>query len=79
VISKRMVKKQQMRWSPRTRVLDGDLATDFARWYPDEEVDGGLTLDSARRLRLLVRRARCGHQPRADALGGHRLKRKVQA
>jgi hypothetical protein len=43
VISKRMVKKQQMRWSPRgahlllqlrTHVLDGDLATDFARWYP---------------------------------------------
>jgi len=43
VISKRMVKKQQMRWSPRgahlllqlrTCVLDGDLATDFARWYP---------------------------------------------
>jgi hypothetical protein len=38
-----MVKKQQMRWSPpgahlllpvRTRVLNNDLATDFARWYP---------------------------------------------
>ena len=43
VISRRMVKKQQMRWSPRgahlllqvrTRVLNDDLAGDFARWYP---------------------------------------------
>ena len=43
VISRRMVKKQQMRWSPRgahlllqirTRVLNNDLAEDFARWYP---------------------------------------------
>jgi hypothetical protein len=43
VVSKRMVKKQQMRWSPRgahlliqarTRVLNGDLADDFCRWYP---------------------------------------------
>lgn len=43
VVSKRMVKKQQMRWSPqgahlflqvRTRVLNDDLATDFARWHP---------------------------------------------
>jgi hypothetical protein len=43
VISKRMVKKQQMRWSPRgahlllqlrTRVLNADLMNDFARWYP---------------------------------------------
>ena len=43
VISKRMVKKQQMRWTPhgahlllqvRTRVLNNDLATDFHRWYP---------------------------------------------
>ena len=38
-----MVKKQQMRWSPRgahlllqvrTRVLNNDLAGDFACWYP---------------------------------------------
>lgn len=38
-----MVKKQQMRWSPRsahlllqvrTRVLNDDLTTDFASWYP---------------------------------------------
>jgi hypothetical protein len=43
VISRRMVKKQQMRWSPagahlllqiRTRVLNNDLAADFHRWYP---------------------------------------------
>ncbi len=43
VISKRMVKKQQMRWTPkgahlllqvRTRVLDKELAGIFQRWYP---------------------------------------------
>jgi hypothetical protein len=43
VVSKRMVKKQQMRWSPRgahlllqvrTRVLNDDLAADFRRWHP---------------------------------------------
>ncbi len=43
VISKRMVKKQQMRWTPRgahlllqvrTRVLNDQLAADFHRWYP---------------------------------------------
>jgi len=43
VVSKRMVKKQQMRWSQRgahlllqirTRVLNEDLAGDFRRWYP---------------------------------------------
>ena len=43
VISKRMVKKQQMRWSPRgahlllqirTQVLNHDLADTFQRWYP---------------------------------------------
>jgi hypothetical protein len=43
VRKKRMVKKQQMRWSPqgahlflqvRTRILNDDLAADFARWYP---------------------------------------------
>jgi hypothetical protein len=44
VISKRMVKKQQMRWTPRgahllvqirTRVLNDQLAKDFHRWYPN--------------------------------------------
>jgi len=48
-----MVKKQQMRWSPRgahlllqvrTRVLNDDLAADFARWYP------GLTVPDQRQL-----------------------------
>ena len=43
VISKRMVKKQQMRWSPRrahllfqirTRVLNDTIADDYRRWYP---------------------------------------------
>jgi len=43
VVSKRMVKKQQMRWSPRgahlllqirTQVLNEDLAGTFRRWYP---------------------------------------------
>ena len=44
VVSKRMVKKQQMRWTPRgahllllvrTRVLNATLADDFHRWSPD--------------------------------------------
>jgi hypothetical protein len=44
VISKRMVKKQQMRWTPRgahlllqirTRVINDQLSTDFHRWYPN--------------------------------------------
>jgi hypothetical protein len=43
VISKRLVNKQQMRWTPRgaylllqirTRVLNDQLAGDFHRWYP---------------------------------------------
>ena len=43
VVSRRMVKKQQMRWTPRgahlllqvrTCVLNDDLATVFQRWYP---------------------------------------------
>ena len=43
VIAKRMVKKQQMRWTPRgahlllqvrTRVLNDQLASDFHRWHP---------------------------------------------
>ncbi|PZS38339.1 MAG: ISKra4 family transposase [Pseudonocardiales bacterium] len=50
VVSKRMVKKQQMRWSPtgaqlflqvRTQVLNNDLATHFERWYPDFTHHGG--------------------------------------
>jgi len=43
VVSKRMVKKQQMRWTPkgahlllqlRTKVLNAELAGVFQRWYP---------------------------------------------
>jgi hypothetical protein len=43
VVRKRMVKKQQMRWTPRgahlllqirTRALNDDLTADFQRWYP---------------------------------------------
>jgi hypothetical protein len=43
VVSKRMVKRQQMRWTPRgahlllqvrTRVLNNELADDFHRWHP---------------------------------------------
>ena len=44
VVSKRMVKKQQMGWSQRgahlllqirTRVLDDEWENTFRRWYPD--------------------------------------------
>jgi hypothetical protein len=43
VVSKRMVKKQQMAWTERgahlllqvrTRVLNGELGEAFGRWYP---------------------------------------------
>ena len=43
VVSKRLVKKQQMRWTPsgahqllqvRTRVLNKQLRGDFERWHP---------------------------------------------
>jgi hypothetical protein len=43
VVSRRMVKKQQMRWTPkgahlllqvRTKVLNDELANVFHRWYP---------------------------------------------
>jgi hypothetical protein len=48
VISKRMVKKQQMRWTEpgahrllqvRTQVLNDDLRATFCRWYPEMKVD----------------------------------------
>jgi hypothetical protein len=44
VVSKRFVKKQQMRWTPtgahrllqvRARVLNQQLRDDFERWHPD--------------------------------------------
>lgn len=46
IISKRFVKKQQMRWTKRgahlllqmrTKVLDGDLPSLFQQWYPNME------------------------------------------
>jgi hypothetical protein len=54
VISKRMVKSQQMRWSPRgahlllqirTRALNDDLADAFCRWYPGFTHASEATLD----------------------------------
>ena len=50
VISKRMVNKQQMRWSlagaqlflqVRSQVLNSDLTADFRRWYPGFTHRGG--------------------------------------
>jgi hypothetical protein len=47
VVSKRMVKKQQMRWSERgahhllqfrTQVLNEDLRKTFCRWYPGMQI-----------------------------------------
>lgn len=52
VISRRMVKKQQMRWTQagahrllqvRTKTLDGDLRTTYCNWYPGMDRDGALT------------------------------------
>ena len=49
VVSKRMVKKQQMGWSQRgahlllqirTRVLDQEWENTFRRWYPDFRPQG---------------------------------------
>ena len=48
VVTKRMVKKQQMQWSPmgahyllqaRTAALNGDLPTYFERWYPGLKIN----------------------------------------
>jgi hypothetical protein len=56
VISKRMVKKQQMRWTPagahallqvRTRVLNNDLREAFERWYPGLKPDIAPARDDA--------------------------------
>ena len=50
VIAKRMVNKQQMRWSlagaqlflqVRSQVLNSDLTADFRRWYPGFTHRGG--------------------------------------
>lgn len=49
VVAKRMVKKQQMQWPPmgahyllqtRTAALNGDLANDFEKWYPELKING---------------------------------------
>ncbi len=54
VVSKRMVKKQQMRWTPegahlllqtRTRTLNGDLAATFRTWYPAFSLEDRETTD----------------------------------
>src|SRR5262245_23695267 len=57
VVSKRMVKKQHMKWSERgahlllqvrTQVLNGDLRQWFSRWYPGmEEGSEPVLLDAA--------------------------------
>jgi hypothetical protein len=56
VISKRMVKKQQMRWTPRgahlllqvrTQVLNDDLRQMFEHWYPGLKPDIESTQDAA--------------------------------
>ena len=48
VVSKRFVKKQQMRWTQRgahlllqtrVQVLNGDLRKSFCRWYPKMKLD----------------------------------------
>jgi hypothetical protein len=50
VVSKRFVKKQQMRWTQRgahlllqtrTQVLNDDLRKTFCRWYPGMKSDSG--------------------------------------
>lgn len=52
VISRRMVKKQQMRWTQRgahlllqvrAKTLDGDLRSAFCSWYPGMSADGALS------------------------------------
>jgi hypothetical protein len=58
VVSKRMVKKQQMRWAPksahlllqvRAKVLNDELAEVFKRWYPafDAPTESAVTEDLA--------------------------------
>ena len=56
VISKRFVKKQQMRWTQRgahlllqtrVQVLNEDLRSTFARWFPGMKVDQEAELKAA--------------------------------
>jgi hypothetical protein len=55
VVSKRMVKKQQMAWTERgahlllqtrTRVLNGELDETFRRWYPQFRPEQPLELNA---------------------------------
>ena len=46
VISKRFVKKQQMRWTQR-EVLNEDLRNTFCRWFPGMNVDQPVELKAA--------------------------------
>ena len=48
VVTKRMVKKQQMQWSQkgahyllqaRTATINGDLSENFERWYPGVKIN----------------------------------------
>ncbi len=50
VVSRRMVKKEQMKWpyegahyllQTRTAVLDNELQEDFGRWFPGFQVNKG--------------------------------------
>ncbi len=56
VISRRMVKEQQVRWTERgahlslqvrTRILNDDLRATFERWYPGLKADPGLAEEAA--------------------------------
>jgi hypothetical protein len=53
-VSKRMVKKQQMRWSEsgahnllqvRTKVLNDELRETFVRWYPGMQANEETTIE----------------------------------
>jgi hypothetical protein len=56
LVSKRMVKKQQMAWTERgahlllqvrTRVLNGELEETFRRWYPQFRPEAPVELRAA--------------------------------
>jgi hypothetical protein len=56
VVSKRFVKKQQMRWTQRgahlllqtrVQVLNDDLRKTFCRWFPNMKAEGEIMLQTA--------------------------------
>jgi hypothetical protein len=56
VVSKRFVKKQQMRWTQRgahlllqtrVQVLNDDLRKTFCRWFPNMKAEGEVVLQTA--------------------------------